>query len=286
MFRQTFSEMSSGSLLQGYDVVVCEKCGFGYADRIPEQSAFDAYYRDMSKYEHQDKGGEVSEHDKARFRAVVNVVRPYLSDMDARLLDVGCATGQLLALFKESGFSNVTGLDPSAACARVARKTFDIRVLTGGLSNAAEIKASEPPFDFIILIGVLEHIRDLDSSLKGVRELLLPGGLVYVEVPDAVDFAGWPDAPFQQFSTEHINFFSAVSLNNLMTKFSFTPVSSQHIARNQSDNTVMPVVFAVFRRGGQPVVPSITRDTETERGLAGLHRAIAPNRRIHTEEDR
>ncbi|MCX6008115.1 MAG: hypothetical protein NTZ34_12770, partial [Chloroflexi bacterium] len=47
LFRQSFSEMSSGSLLQGYDVVVCDKCGFGYADHIPDQADFDAHYRDM-----------------------------------------------------------------------------------------------------------------------------------------------------------------------------------------------------------------------------------------------
>ena len=36
--------------MSGYDVVVCEQCGFGFADDIPPQSTFDAYYQDLSKY--------------------------------------------------------------------------------------------------------------------------------------------------------------------------------------------------------------------------------------------
>ena len=268
LFKQTFSGLSKGSLLRGYDVVACDRCGFAYADHIPSQWSFSRYYRDMSKYEHQDQGGEVTAADMTRFRATVDTIRPYLPDLNARLLDVGCATGQLLALFKESGFKNVTGLDPSPSCAKTARELFDIHVLTGVLAELPESGHSDPPFDVIILIGVLEHLRDLDSSLKGVRELASPNALIYVEVPDATDFASWPDAPFQEFSTEHINFFSAVSLANLMSRFGFAQVYSRQIARHQSQSTIMPVVTAIYRKGELPGTSPIIPDTETERGLA------------------
>src|SRR5512147_3197207 len=93
LFRQTFSEMSSGSLLQGYDVVVCAECGFGFADHIPDQSDFDVHYRDMSKYEYQDRGGQETAFDLTRFRAMADTLSPFLPSLNARLLDVGCATG-------------------------------------------------------------------------------------------------------------------------------------------------------------------------------------------------
>jgi SAM-dependent methyltransferase len=267
LFRQTFSEMSKGSLLGGYDVVICEGCGFAFADRIPGQSAFDAYYCDMSKYEHEDQGGEVTKHDVARFRATVETIRLYLPDLNARLIDVGCSTGQLLALLKESGYKNVTGLDPSSTCAKTAQELFDIQVLTGVLADVPRIRASEPPFDVVILIGVLEHLRDLASSLTGVRELASPNALIYIEVPDATDFASWPDAPFQEFSTEHINYFSSVSLTNLMSRFGFTQVYSRQIARRQSQSTIMPVVTALYRKEDLLGTSASTPDTVTKRGL-------------------
>jgi 2-polyprenyl-3-methyl-5-hydroxy-6-metoxy-1,4-benzoquinol methylase len=267
LFRQTFSALSKGGLMEGYDVVVCESCGFGYADRIPEQSVFDAYYRDMSKYEYQDRGGEVTDHDLARFRGIVDAIRPHLPSPDVRLLDIGCATGQLLALFKESGFPNVTGLDPSPACADVGRRMFDIRILTGTLADASRIKDNERPFDCIILIGVLEHVRDLKEALEAVRGLLSPDGLVFIEVPDSAGFAGRPDAPFQEFSTEHVNYFSATSLTHLMNRFGFSVILSQKITHHQSQSTIIPAVMAIYGLGKVPPEPATAFDAETERGL-------------------
>ncbi len=268
LFRQTFSALSKGGLMEGYDVVVCERCGFGFADRIPEQSVFDAYYREMSKYEYQDRGGEVTDHDLARFRGIVDTIRPHLPSPDVRLLDVGCATGQLLALFKESGFPNVTGLDPSPACADVGRRMFDIRILTGTLIDASRDKANERQFDCVILIGVLEHVRDLKAALEAVRGLLSRDGFVYIEVPDSTGFAGRPDAPFQEFSTEHINYFSATSLTSLMDRFGFSVILSQKITRPQSRSTIIPAVMAIYGLGKDSPEPSTAFDAETERGLS------------------
>ena len=42
-FHQEFESVDQGTLVTGYDVVVCERCGGGYADGIPDQPAFDRY---------------------------------------------------------------------------------------------------------------------------------------------------------------------------------------------------------------------------------------------------
>jgi SAM-dependent methyltransferase len=267
LFRQTFSEMSSGSLLQGYDVVVCQECGFGFADHIPDQADFDAHYRDMSKYEYQAQGGQETEYDLARFQSMVDMICPFLFDSNARLLDVGCATGRLLSLFKERGYNHVVGLDPSPLCAQVAKQLYGVRVLTGAIVDIIETMAAERPFDCVILSGVLEHIRDIDQALLHIRGLVAEGGLLYIEVPDATDFARWPDAPFQEFSTEHINFFSTTSLENLMYRYGFTRAFSQQIPRDQSFSTVMPVVAAMYRKEPGIGSTSPVRDTQTKSGL-------------------
>lgn len=267
LFRQTFLEMSSGSLLQGYDVAVCAECGFGFADHIPDQADFDAHYRDMSKYEYQDQGGQETEYDLARFRAMADTIGAFLPGYHSRLLDVGCATGRLLALFKEKGYRNVVGLDPSPVCAQAAQRLYGIRVVTGAITEIAQVLAADPPFDCAILSGVLEHICDIEQALRQIRDLLVKGGLVFIEVPDATDFARWPDAPFQEFSTEHINFFSTTSLTNLMRRYGFVPVICEQLPRDQTFGTVMPVVTAIYRKEADlpPVAP--IRDVATERGL-------------------
>ena len=63
------------------------------------------------------------------------------------------------------------------------------------------------------MVGVLEHLRDLDAAVRRIcARSCRPAGLLYVEVPDVTAFADWPNAPYQDFSTEHINFFSPISL--------------------------------------------------------------------------
>ena len=51
LYRQSFEQLSGARLLNGYDVVICHKCGAAFSDGIPEQQVFDQYYRDLSKYE-------------------------------------------------------------------------------------------------------------------------------------------------------------------------------------------------------------------------------------------
>ncbi|MEP6692852.1 MAG: methyltransferase domain-containing protein, partial [Gemmatimonadaceae bacterium] len=236
IFAQRFAAVSGASLHAGYDVVVCSRCGAGFADRIPAQPAFDAYYRDMSKYEYHQRDGAESEYDRKRMEVIAAVVAPYIPSPDSRILDIGCASGSLLHLLRQRGFVSVTGMDPSPGCAQTARRLYDLRVVTATLDDLPTIGER---FDFAILVGVLEHVRELSSALAAVRSALSPRGRIYVEVPDVLTFTDWSNAPFQDFSTEHINFFSPTSLANLMRVNGFVPVFSEQNARHQSFGTVM-----------------------------------------------
>ena len=191
---------------------------------------------------------------------------PHLPSPDVRLLDVGCASGRLLANLRDRGFASVTGLDPSPACAAAAARLYSVTVRTMTL---AAIARTGEHFDAVIMVGVLEHLRDLDEAFDHLRALLSPAGLLYVEVPDVTAFADWPNAPYQDFSTEHINFFSPISLSNLMLRHGFTRVFLEQNHREQSYRTVMSNVSAVYRR--EPVSPQgqgeVRFDPDTATGL-------------------
>ena len=245
-------------------MAVCERCGGSYADGIPDQSAFDRYYRDMSKYEYAQRGGAESEYDSRRLALIAGIVVPHVSSPRGRILDVGCASGRLLANIRDRGFPNVVGLDPSPACAATAARLYGIEVRTMTLG---EIAGTGERFDVVIMVGVLEHLRDLDSAFDHLRALLPAGGLLYVEVPDVTAFADWPNAPYQDFSTEHINFFSPVSLSNLMLRHGFARVFLERNHREQSYRTVMSNVSAVYRKQDVPAEPGMELDTESATGL-------------------
>lgn len=276
-FRQDFAAVEAATPVTGYDVVTCTACGCGYADGIPDQDAFDAYYRAMSKYEYHQREGAESEYDTRRMEVIARIVAPLVPRLDARILDIGCATGRLLANLRDLGFPNVEGADPSPACAAAADRLYGIRVHTATIAELAE---TTHRYDLCILVGVLEHLRDLGAAFAHLRRLLAPHGRLYVEVPDATAFADWSNAPYQDFSTEHINFFAPVSLDNLMRAHGFTRVFLERNHREQSYKTVMSNISAAYQAGASLPAAPLEFDRDT---AAGLDRYVASCR---AEDDR
>jgi SAM-dependent methyltransferase len=263
LFEQRFGTLSEGSLLAGYDVVVCTGCGCAFADRLPEQSVFDEHYSRMSKYEYAHRGGEESPCDAARFDIIAKYLSEQIENRETRILDVGCATGGLLDRLRQLGYANVTGLDPSPRCAKLAKQVYDLPVHTG---TAFDNDLPKHAFDLVIVVGVLEHIREVAAAVAKLDELVSPMGMIFAEVPDATAFSQWPDAPYQEFSIEHVNFFGPVSLENLMKMAGYELIKMDRPPRQFTRTTVMPSAAGLFRRTGNQPLP-LSRDTESEKGL-------------------
>jgi len=276
LFRQTFEPIQGVSIVAGYDVVTCARCGFAYADRIPSQEAFDQYYERLSKYEYHQRAGEESVFDRARMDLIADELSPLIPRKDSAIFDIGCATGRLLFALRERGFHDVTGLDPSPGCVAAAQRLYGIEVLQGSMNEFPHLRRK---FDVVILVGVLEHIRDLESAVDRVQSVLSESGIVYVEVPDALEFTRWPNAPFQDFSVEHINFFSPTSIANLFCARGFETISATQNHRDQSYKTIMSNVSAAFRRTNHDTAGSIRFDDESR---SALRRYVA---QCEAEED-
>jgi hypothetical protein len=97
--------------------------------------------------------------------------------------------------------------------------------------------------------------------------MLSDNGLIYIEVPDASSYAKGDDAPFQEFSLEHINFFGPASLKNLMNANGFTQISLEQSIVETNYRTATPVIRGVFRKYNSTSHVSISPDLQTEAGL-------------------
>ncbi|HTW91256.1 MAG TPA: class I SAM-dependent methyltransferase [bacterium] len=264
LYRQSFAQMSEGNLLASYDVVVCAECGMGFADHIPEQATFDAYYRDMSKYEDASPQGQPSPDDLVRFRSLADFIQKHLGDRHARIIDVGCGTGGLLAELKQRGYENVAGVDPSETCAERALAWYGIPVLTGSIQNVSVEDGSR---DAVIVSGVLEHLTEPGPALQRLSRMLTHRGQVFVVVPDAAHFAEAENAPFQEFSVEHINFFSQFSLVNLMRRSRFREQVVEQLTLPLGYRTTWPAIRAVFQKTDDDLPCDLTQDEETSTSL-------------------
>ena len=95
-------------------------------------------------------GGHVGRTDFAR-----QVVR---ATPGARVLDIGCGTGEFLAYLPEG--VDYHGWDISAAYIAAARQRFGSRgAFSCGLLTEADV-TSVPPFEVVIASGVLHHLDD------------------------------------------------------------------------------------------------------------------------------
>ena len=242
LYKQNFNNKVI-SLMENYDVVVCKDCGFVYADNIPSQADFSNYYAVMSKYEFNYKDGIVSSDYIDYFTKVVKFLIPHINDKNARILDIGCSTGALLSIFKSKGCSNLLGVDPSPLCVRTTKELYKIEA---NINNISNFNTNEK-FDLIILSAVLEHLVDFSNSMQKIWSLLKDQGLLFIEVPDSERFDLYISAPFQQFSIEHINYFSQYSITNLLSKLSFKIIEIQQ-NENKLNLTIDPDIFILSRK--------------------------------------
>ena len=242
LYKQDFNSCDL-SLMKGYEVVSCSSCGMCYADSVPSQAEFNEYYSQMSKYESSSEKSIHSQGVVEHFEKIFQVASRYLKSTDARILDIGCSTGGLLSVFKKNNYHHLFGIDPSAACVAAARDWHGII----GSADTIHSFHSKDTYDLVVMTAVLEHLVDFDESLMKIRSLIVANGLFVVEVPDASRFTDFVSAPFQQFSVEHINYFTEQSLINLVSRFGFELVAatSGEVAINSS---VEPDLLFVFRK--------------------------------------
>jgi hypothetical protein len=97
--------------------------------------------------------------------------------------------------------------------------------------------------------------------------MLARDGKIFISVPDASRYAEGKDAPFQEFSVEHINFFGSISLTNLFRANGFRLVSIQKDSISSNLRTTTPVIHAVLEKNEDSDAVGLENDTETEAGL-------------------
>src|SRR4051794_752250 len=254
------------------DIVLCSNCGMCFADIDAVQAAVDETYAEHSKYADTsiyERGDELPDVPPGAPWDLDRLERTaaWLAEQvppTARVLDAGCATGALIGFLPDSGFQDLVGLDPSpVATAQVAR-AYGVPTITGSFITPPDGTGT---FDLVVLSHVLEHIVDVRGGVAGLRSLVKPGGLVYIEVPDAARYHDHFVAPFHDFNTEHINHFSGPLLARLLADAGF-------VARVPGTKTVMcppvvpyPGVFGLFEQTPAPAT-AVTREADLAPGVA------------------
>jgi SAM-dependent methyltransferase len=273
LHEQQFELVEGHPMAGGYAVVCCRGCGFVYADTTVTQQEYDRFYAQLSKYEDQktSTGAGESPYDAARLKETAEWIAGQVPDHTARIVDVGCANGGLLAALHALGFRKLAGLDPSPACAANTRaRGFEAHV---GLLHGVPTELQ--PADCVVLSHVLEHVQDVAGVLARLRSLLRPGGVAYVEVPDATRYHQFVYAPFQDFNTEHINHFSPTSLNQAMRRAGYESLADGAKTLPIGLEMFYPAAYGMFRVGGAKAAGQLEFDATLQPAIESYIRASA-----------
>ena len=196
-------------------VVRCLSCGHGSVEVPPDPAvAAGAYTQAADPVSVREEAGQV-----ATARRDLERIERFASP--GRVLDVGCWTGSLLVAAAERGWEPL-GVEPSRWAAARARER-GVPVVEGELGSQSELGES---FRLVSMCDVLEHLADPVDALATVRELVEPGGFLFVTVPDAGSRAAralgrrwWSVLPM------HLQYFTRTSLERLLHDNGFDVVS-------------------------------------------------------------
>jgi SAM-dependent methyltransferase len=107
---------------------------------------------------------------------------------DARVLEVGCGTGQM-SLFLASADRHIVGADFQRASLALARGAATRLGVDGVTFVETDLRAPglrAGAFDVVLALGVLHHTSDPAAAFRAVARLARPGGMVVIALYHAL----------------------------------------------------------------------------------------------------
>jgi SAM-dependent methyltransferase len=254
-------------LLHQIRIAWCPSCGLGVTIDPPSQEELDRLYAGC--YGDDGPPQLPGSTRGARLWHRVNGSLP-VSDQDFEppVLDVGCNTGEVLAVLQQQGLE-VMGIEPNPAAAEAAR-ALGIHVVVSPIESAP---LPEARFRSAILSQVLEHVRDPPAVLRRVRPAIADGGRIYVVVPNAGSL--WRGV----FGSDWVHWHVPFHLWH-HTRTSLALLVEQNGFRVESVRTFTPGEWLLMSLEARRNARHGVRQLEPFRGRFGRRLAIAPVGRL------
>lgn len=194
-----------------YRMVECAACGLLYVNPRPSEEAISSHYpTDYAPYH---SGGRWLESITRMLRKREASRIAERLPKSARVLEIGCAAGDLLLHLKNAGL-DATGVEMSPFAAEAAREQ-GLNVHTGVLASAPLAKND---YDAVVMRAVIPHLPSPNTELGLVASFLKHGGLLFITIENAAslerrvfgrDWYGY-DIP------RHLNLFTPSTVKKLL----------------------------------------------------------------------
>jgi SAM-dependent methyltransferase len=159
----------------GYRIVLCRDCGLWYVNPQPTIEELEQFYAEY------DEGIQWRQNEEPFNRAMRDVIISL--KQTGTVLDVGCGSGNFLLCMRGTGFS-VFGIEPSKTGSEYTEASNGVEVFKGMVEEYLALP-DHKSFDVVTLLNVLEHLTDPARTLIQVSQLMNPGGILAIVVPNA-----------------------------------------------------------------------------------------------------
>ncbi len=200
-----------------FQLVTCDNCGLVYVNPRPSVKDLAYYYPEEYEPHSQDSFEHSGWHQQRMWHKQLNFIEGYHQSKGS-LLDIGCATGDFLAVAQKNGWT-VRGVELDPEAVHIARNRYGLDVI----NEAAENIPQDTTYDVITMWNVLEHLYDPRAALLRCHSLLQSEGWLFFSIPNLRSFdrsifkgawLGW-EVP------RHLYYFSEQTIGRLLTEIGF-----------------------------------------------------------------
>jgi SAM-dependent methyltransferase len=138
------------------------------------------------------------------------------SDRNRRWLDYGCGNGGLVRHLRNLGAADAFGFDEGSI-------TAEARARGVPTLDSDELDQRAGSFDVVTAIEVIEHTLDPVSELRRMRDLLRPGGLLFMTTGNAQPYADRLTTWRYVLPELHISYFEPSTLERALAEAGFRP---------------------------------------------------------------
>lgn len=192
---------TKGDLIADIINVVCKRCGLVYMNPRPTPEAYRQFHvEDFLRERHglvcaEQVAPKVKGSDLKMKSEVASFIASNLKP-GAKVLDIGCGLGTLLNILKTKYDAAVQGIELAKVDVEAAKTFYGLDLFNGSLKEFS-LKHPDQKFDCIILHHTFEHMSEPRAELATTREMLEPGAILYIGVPNVMNLKKRPEIFFQ-----------------------------------------------------------------------------------------
>jgi len=192
----------------------CQDCGHLFT--LFPVSREDRYQKHEYSYDSSNSRVSIA-HFKEYAQAVV--AQGELSS-NALIVDIGSNVGTLLGHFKDLGYPNILGVEPSGNIYRRALEE-GIRTLNNFFDEeAADLILQQSKVDVLLSANVVNHADDTIGLLRTAKNVLSENGIFVFEVPYLLDLL--QQTAFDTIYHEHVHYFGIKPLAACLNREGFS----------------------------------------------------------------